>query len=65
MLENYKKMDINMLLSIVNMKLRNEKQTLENFCLTYQLDKSELTTRLEQHGFIYDLTDNQFKIKTV
>ena len=35
MLENYKKMDVNMLLSIVNMKLRNESQTLEDLCVTY------------------------------
>jgi len=61
MLENYKKMDVNMLLSIVNMKLRNEKQTLDNFCINYQLDKAILLVRLENHGFIYDLNHNQFK----
>ena len=61
MLENYKKMDINMLLSIVNMKLRDEKETLENFCITYELDKTKLKERFTENGFIYDLSNNQFK----
>lgn len=61
MLENYKKMDINMLLSIVNMKLRDEKETLENFCITYELDKTKLKERFAENGFIYDLSNNQFK----
>lgn len=61
MLENYKKMDVNMLLSIVNMKLRDEKETLENFCITYELDKTKLKERFAENGFIYDLSNNQFK----
>lgn len=61
MLENYQKMDINMLLSIVNMKLRNENQTLENFCITYELNRDRLIQRLKDHDFIYDPTNNQFK----
>ena len=61
MLTNYKKMDINMLLSIVNMKLRNEKSTLEQFCRIYQLDKQVLQQRFERHGFIFDAQQRQFK----
>lgn len=61
MLENYKKMDVNMLLSIVNMKLRNENQTLEDFCITYELDQSILTERLKNNGFVYDQSHTQFK----
>jgi len=61
MLANYQKMDINMLLSIVNMKLRDEKQSLDNFCISYQLDKALLLQRLANHAFIFDEVQNQFK----
>lgn len=61
MLTNYQKMDINMLLSIVNMKLRDEQQSLENFCIRYQLDKALLLQRLASHAFIFDETQSQFK----
>jgi len=60
MLTNYKSMDINMLLSIVNMKLRNEKESLQDFCLTYQIDKEALIKRLEEHHLYYDQAHNQF-----
>jgi hypothetical protein len=61
MLENYKTMDINMLLSIVNMKLRNENESLSDFCATYQLDKNALIQRLKEHHLTYSETQNQFK----
>ena len=61
MLENYKKMDVNMLLSIINMKLRNESETLEDLCVTYEIEKSLLVERLEKHDFIYDQSHHQFK----
>lgn len=54
-------MDINMLLSIVNMKLRNEKQTLEHFCVNYQLDKDFLLQRFIDHSLTYDMEQKQFK----
>jgi hypothetical protein len=61
MLENYKKMDINMLLSIVNMKLRNESKTLDDLCATYEIDKPLLVERLEKNDFVYDPAHHQFK----
>lgn len=61
MLDNYKTMDINILLSIVNMKLRNEKQPLAGFCSRYQMQQSTLLQRFEQHGFTYHVQQNQFK----
>ncbi len=61
MLENYKKMDVNMLLSIVNMKLRNESETLEDLCVTYEIEKSLLVERLAKHDFFYDHEHHQFK----
>jgi len=64
MLESYKTMDINMLLSIVNMKLRNEAEDLDGFCLRYQIDQSILVQRLGEKELIYDPTHNQFKPTT-
>lgn len=61
MLSNYQKMDINILLSMVNMKLRNEQQTLDNFCVSYLLDKEILLQRFTRHSIRYDRGQNQFK----
>ncbi len=60
-LSNYKTMDINILHSIVNMKLRNEKQTLNNFCSEYQIEQSALLQRFNKIDLIYDVEQNQFK----
>ncbi len=54
-------MDINMLHSIVNMKLRNEKQTLKDFCSEYQIDQSALLQRFDKIDLLYDAEQNQFK----
>ncbi|MCP5078593.1 MAG: DUF4250 domain-containing protein, partial [Psychromonas sp.] len=51
-------MDINMLHSIVNMKLRNEKQTLKNFCCEYQIEQSALLQRFNKIDLIYDVEQN-------
>lgn len=61
MLSNYQMMDINMLLSIVNMKLRNEKHTLDDFCISYQLDKMILCQRFENYHLTFNEAQNQFK----
>ena len=61
MLESYKTMDINMLLSIVNMKLRNEKEPFHDFCITYQIDENALIERFKTNHLHYDATQNQFK----
>jgi len=61
MFASYKTMDVNILLSVVNMKLRDESQSLVDFCARYQLDKNTLTVRLQDAGFSYDLSQNQFK----
>ena len=65
MLDNYQTMDINILLSIVNMKLRNEKQQLAVFCNRYQLDLTILQHRLESNGFVYDAQQSQFKTQGI
>jgi len=62
MLENYQTMDINMLLSIVNMKLRNEGENIDGFCRRYQIDKTLLIARLSEKQLTYDTAQNQFKL---
>ena len=54
------KKDPYMLLSIVNMKLRDEASSLEDLCKTYQKDSKELEAQLLAIGYRYDREHNQF-----
>lgn len=54
------KKDPYMLLSIVNMKLRDEADNLEDLCKNYQKDEEELREQLAKIGYIYDANQNQF-----
>ncbi|MDE7346720.1 MAG: DUF4250 domain-containing protein [Muribaculaceae bacterium] len=40
-----------MLMSFVNMKLRDEYRTLEDFCAAYALDETVLKSQLEAAGY--------------
>lgn len=55
------KMDKNMFLSIVNMKLRDEFQNLEDMCLYYDIEVDELNLKLESLSLKYDEVLNQIK----
>lgn len=57
------KKDPYMLLSIVNMKLRDEAADLEELCKTYDKNQNELTSQLEAIGYIYDEAHKQFIAK--
>lgn len=57
------KKDPYMLLSIVNMKLRDEAASLEELCKTYNKDIEELKEQLLSVGYVYDLEHNQFITK--
>lgn len=59
-LSRYLSMDVNMLLSIVNMKLRDESGDLTDLCRRYELDQAQLELRLRQHGWFYHPNQNQF-----
>ncbi len=61
MLSNYKTMDINILLGIVNMKLRNEQLTIEELCTVYQLEQQQLLQRFEDVELTYNDVQRQFK----
>lgn len=50
-----------MLLSMVNMKLRDTYDSLEELCAGEDLDQEELVSKLHQAGFDYNPSNNQFK----
>ncbi|WP_069997144.1 DUF4250 domain-containing protein [Cellulosilyticum sp. I15G10I2] len=52
-----------LLLSIVNMKLRDEAESLEDLCLTYNKKSDAIITTLEKIGYSYDEKLNQFIAK--
>lgn len=58
--EQVLKMDVFMLLSIVNMKLRDEFESLNSLCEYYNIAKLELNNRLNSEGFFYNEETNQF-----
>ncbi len=60
-LDNYQNMDINMLFSIINMKLRDEDEDLAGLCARYAIKQDILVARLAEKSFLYDPQTNQFK----
>lgn len=59
-LSRYATMDPAMLLSIVNMKLRDECDSLRTLCARYDIPQSLLEARLAAAGFRYSRDSNQF-----
>ncbi|HEY8364067.1 MAG TPA: DUF4250 domain-containing protein [Haloplasmataceae bacterium] len=53
-------MDCNMLLSIVNMKLRNNYDSLKSFCDDFAVDEFLICERLKSIGYVYHKKINQF-----
>lgn len=62
-IKNYETMDPNMLLSIVNMKLRDEFNTLDDLVKSNNIVKEKLEKRLDDIGYDYCEDLNQFKVK--
>ena len=54
-------MDPNIVVSLVNMKLRDFYGTLENYCDDIGVDKSELINHLAKAGYEYNEICKQFK----
>ena len=50
-----------MLLSVINLKLRDFYSSLDSLCEDLDEDKLEIITRLESIGYTYDESQNQFK----
>lgn len=49
-----------MLLSFINMKLRDFYDNLDSLCDDLDIDKEEIITRLESINYIYNLELNKF-----
>jgi len=49
-----------MLLSYINMKLRDEYDSLKALCEDLQIDEGGLREKLELSGYIYDEATNKF-----
>ena len=49
------------LLSYVNLKLRDYYDSLDEFCKNMGVDKLELVNKLEAINYKYDATANQFR----
>ena len=52
--------DPNILLSLINTKLRDDFSSLDDLCDSLDVDKEELLTKLKSAGYSYDPTINQF-----
>lgn len=50
-----------MLLSFINMKLRDQYDSLEALCDDLDISESEIVERLKTIDYIYDIEKNQFK----
>ena len=50
-----------MLMSVLNTKLRDRYDSLEALCDDLELNRDELTVRLQEAGFDYDPERNQFR----
>ncbi|CUP58020.1 DUF4250 domain-containing protein [Clostridium baratii] len=59
--EDIKDMDPNILVSIINLKLRDYYSSLENLCEDMDIDINVLENSLEKGGFSYNKEVNQFK----
>ncbi len=53
-------MDKNILLSLINMKLRDEFRSLEDLCKEYDIDEFDIENKLKSIGYKYNKNINQF-----
>ena len=60
-IEDIKDMDPNILVSIINLKLRDYYSNLENLCEDMNIDVNVLENSLKKGGFSYNKEINQFK----
>ncbi|ATD54566.1 DUF4250 domain-containing protein [Clostridium chauvoei] len=59
--ESILSMDPNILVSLVNMKLRDFYSSLESFCEDIGIEVKELKDKLSSVGYNYEKEQNQFK----
>lgn len=56
------RMDAHLLYSIVNMKLRNDYEDLDDLARGLDIDRAELEARLREAGYVYSAETKQFRI---
>lgn len=56
-------MDPNILVSIVNMKLRNDFENIEDLCKYYDIEKDDLDRALDKNNYFYCESNAQYLIK--
>ncbi|GAB6262323.1 DUF4250 domain-containing protein [Photobacterium sp. CCB-ST2H9] len=60
-IRNLLNMDANIVLGIVNERLRLECDTIEELSTRYELDQNALREKMASLGYRYDPISNQFK----
>lgn len=50
-----------MLLSLINMKLRDDYTSLDDLCRSMDIDQEQLQSKLSDAGFVYEPQLNQFR----
>ena len=60
---NFKNGDINIMFSMLNMKVRDEFSDLDDLIKSLSVNKEELLKRMEDNGYYYSERKNQFKRK--
>lgn len=58
--QRVQQMDINILVSIVNMQIRNEFSSFTELCRFYELNQSQLSQRLASAGYQLQAKQQQF-----
>lgn len=53
--------DSNILLSLINTKLRDQYDSLDSLCYDLELSKEEIVNKLKDIGYNYNKEENQFK----
>lgn len=61
-LHNFDQMDIHLLVSIINMKLRNDFYSLDELCHYYDIDITCLINKLNNASYYYLTDSNQCKL---
>ncbi|OOM73487.1 DUF4250 domain-containing protein [Clostridium sp. BL-8] len=59
--DSIKILDPIILLSMINMKLRDQYSSLDLLCSDLELNKDDIVIRLEEVGYSYVEKENQFK----
>lgn len=59
-MQEWEKVDPNILVSILNTKLRNNYSNLDELCEDLDIDRSTLEERLRKIDYFYNKTRNQF-----